>query len=659
MMRKISIVIALFAATHVGGAAAQDVGDLAHRLGARSNVLQISLSPSGKQIAYIAPAGHGERVLVVDVDKGGDPRTALAVDQVGGHLTYCKWATEAQLVCNLRVTSPFEDTLIGWSRLYVVQADGSGSKMLTLDDNGRTIGISQFGGSVLAYNVEGKPNKILMSQPVSAQMTTGTKLGTSHGGLEVDEVDVTNLQHNHVEKLRQNAAGYIADENGRVRVMVIVPEDPQGLIRSDQLTYAYRPKGSDTYEALEPAQVIKDLVIEAVDSAHDRAIAIGRVDGFLQVLAISLDGSGAVKTLLEHPGVDVDQLIRVGGSSRVIGASYATDRRQIEFFDPELKALVDQLQKALGGKGLLEIVDASRDESRLLVLVRSDVNPGMTYLFDKQTKQLQELLPLRDGTESLRLSPVRPITYKAADGTEIPAYLTLPPGVTAAKGLPAIVMPHGGPAARDEWGFDWLAQFYAQRGFAVLQPNFRGSAGYGEEWMHENGFKSWAIAVGDVSDAGRWLVAHGIADPKKLAVVGWSYGGYAALQSAVTAPDVFKAVVAIAPVTDLDRLRNDARHFTNFRVVSDFLGHGEYIDQGSPDKHADKITAPVMLVHGTLDLQANEAQSELMASALKSAGHPPVFLKFDGLDHSLDDSAARAELLAKSDAFLRNALGMN
>ncbi|MEI9851159.1 MAG: alpha/beta fold hydrolase [Sphingomonas sp.] len=123
-------------------------------------------------------------------------------------------------------------------------------------------------------------------------------------------------------------------------------------------------------------------------------------------------------------------------------------------------------------------------------------------------------------------------------------------------------MPHGGPGARDEWGFDWLAQFFAARGYAVLQPNFRGSAGYGEDWFLENGFKSWRTAIGDVNDGGRWLVGQGIAAPAKLAIVGWSYGGYAALQSAVLDPELFKAIVAIAPVTDLGALKEESRWFT-------------------------------------------------------------------------------------------------
>lgn len=657
MFRTRWLVIAILAASVASIAQAQDAEDLARRFGSRADVLQISLSPQGKQIAYIAPAGHGEQVLVVDVDKGGAPRPILAVDQAGGHLIWCKWPTEAKLICDLRLTAAFQDELIGWSRLYVINADGSGSKILD-SDTARTIGVSQYGGAVLAYDVKGKKDKVLMSRPVYAQKTTGTLIGSSHGGLEVDEVDVDTLQRRQVEKLRNNSMGYIADEDGRIRMMVTIPRDTQGYLRTDQPTYLYRPKGSSDYRDLNPRAEISDLSIYSIDSAHDKAIGIGRIDGFLKVLAISLDGTGTVETLLERPRVDVNELIRIGRSNRVVGASYATDRRQVEYFDPGLKALVASLQKALGGRGLLEIIDASRDENRLLVLYRSDVNPGMTYLFNKKTKQLQELLPLRDGTEELTLSTMKSITYKASDGTSIPAYLTLPPGVSSPKGLPAIVMPHGGPEARDEWGFDWMVQFYAQRGFAVLQPNFRGSAGYGEAWMHDNGFKAWKIAVGDVNDAGRWLVSQGIANPKELAVVGWSYGGYAALQAAATSPDVFKGVVAIAPVTDLDLLRNDASHFTNYKIVSDFLGHGDYIDEGSPSKQADKIVAPVMLVHGTMDERVNERHSELMKGALRAVGRPPVFLKFDGLGHSLSDSAARIELLNKSDEFLRKVLGM-
>jgi dipeptidyl aminopeptidase/acylaminoacyl peptidase len=219
------------------------------------------------------------------------------------------------------------------------------------------------------------------------------------------------------------------------------------------------------------------------------------------------------------------------------------------------------------------------------------------------------------------------------------------------------VLPHGGPSARDEWGFDWLAQFFAARGYAVLQPNYRGSSGYGDAWFGQNGFKAWKTAVGDVNDAGRWLVSQGIADPKKLAIVGWSYGGYAALQSQVLDNSLFKAVVAIAPVTDLDALRDESRNYTNFKAVNEFIGDGPYIAEGSPARHADQFAAPVLLFHGTLDQNVNVEESRLMKSRLEAAHKQVTYHEFAGLDHQLADAAARTSMLVDIDKFLSASLG--
>jgi dipeptidyl aminopeptidase/acylaminoacyl peptidase len=169
-------------------------------------------------------------------------------------------------------------------------------------------------------------------------------------------------------------------------------------------------------------------------------------------------------------------------------------------------------------------------------------------------------------------------------------------------------------------GLRLARSIYANRGYAVLQPNFRGSSGYGDAWFQKNGFQSWRTAIGDVTDGGRWLVSQGIADPKKLSIVGWSYGGYAALQSAVIAPDLFKAVVAIAPVTDLAQLRQDALKYSSGLIDRDFIGSGPHIREGSPALHASAIKAPVILFHGSLDSNVPIAQSRLMNDKLRDAG---------------------------------------
>jgi dipeptidyl aminopeptidase/acylaminoacyl peptidase len=219
------------------------------------------------------------------------------------------------------------------------------------------------------------------------------------------------------------------------------------------------------------------------------------------------------------------------------------------------------------------------------------------------------------------------------------------------------VLPHGGPSSRDEWGFDWLAQYLAAKGYAVLQPNYRGSAGFGDSWLVQNGFKSWRTSIGDITASAHWMVSQGIADPNRLAVVGWSYGGYAALQSAVTEPSLFKAVAAIAPVTDLSLLKQEAENYTNSRLVAEFVGSGPHLVDGSPLKHAAAIKVPVLLVHGDMDLNVGVLESEKMEAALRAAGTPVEFLHYKALDHQLDDSAARTEMLTKIGALLQRTIG--
>jgi dipeptidyl aminopeptidase/acylaminoacyl peptidase len=253
------------------------------------------------------------------------------------------------------------------------------------------------------------------------------------------------------------------------------------------------------------------------------------------------------------------------------------------------------------------------------------------------------------------MGAMKPVSFPAADGTQIPGYLTLPPGSNG-KGLPSIVLPHGGPSARDEWGFDWLVQFFVARGYAVLQPNFRGSAGYGSAWFGRNGFQAWKTAVGDVNDAGRWLVSQGIADASKLAIVGWSYGGYAALQSQAVDPSLYKAVVAIAPVTDLEQLRQDARPYTSYSLVDRFIGRGDHVRAGSPAQQVGSFAAPVLLFHGTLDQNVAVIHSRKMADRLKTAGKTVNYTEFDGLDHGLADSLARTNMLKEMDSFLSSAM---
>jgi acetyl esterase/lipase len=641
--------------------AAAPPGDPAAAFGAREAVQQISLSPSGTKLAFIAP-GRGQSTYLYTVNTAGasTPQLALSADGAPERLYSCGWVSDARLVCTVYIVTDNSGVLAGQvitaTRLIAVDADGKNIKMLSRPTRPDDLYVSLGGGDVVDW-LPGEDGAVLMAREYVPEGKIGTRMEDKREGYGVDRIDTRSLSAKVVEPARRFASTYISDGRGDVRIMGMTEMAGTGYAKA-RLNYQYRAKGKRDWDALGSYNVLTDegFYPVAVDPALEIAYGFKRHQGRQALYSVSLDGSKRESVVFAHPQVDVDGTVRIGRSERVVGATFATDKREAVYFDPELGKLAKSLSKALPGLPLIRFVDSSVDEKRLLLWAGSDTDPGRYYLFDKTSKQLNELMLARPDLEGAKLAQMRHVTYKAADGTDVPAYLTLPPG-GAAKNLPAIVMPHGGPSARDEWGFDWLSQFYASRGYAVLQPNYRGSSGYGEAWYRNNGFKSWRTAIGDVNDAGRWLVGQGIADPAKLAIVGWSYGGYAALQSGVLDPDLFKAVVAVAPVTDLSLLVQDARNFTNYTVTRDFVGTGPHLQDGSPAENAKKIKAPVLLFHGTLDRNVNIQQSRVMEDRLKGAGKKVELIVYPKLDHQLDDSEARKDMLQRSDAFLKATLG--
>lgn len=643
-----------------GPALAQDVASAAKAFGAREAVQQISLSPDGKRIAVVAPVPGGTALALLVGGVDGEPlRSVLRSSGAQEHLRSCRWSTDTRLVCTVTLAAPTGYGLVTYTRMLSLNADGTDVKQLTAPSSSRALGFNLHGGAPIDWQGAGGGGTVLMTRNFVRDNDTGTRIANRKNGLGVESVDTTTLQRTIVEAPNPIASEYITDGRGRVRVRGLRPDLTTGGV-GDTISYQYRAPGSDDWRPLGAVKLLPSGTATGFDpSAVDRDLNVvygfDDQDGRRALFRVALDGTGKRELVEANPQVDVDGLVRIGRQRRVVGVSYATDRRQTRFFDPELKRLAASLSKALPGLPLVSFVDASADEKKLLLWAGSDVDPGRYYLYHKDTRELNELLPARPQLAGVKLAPVRAVTFPAADGTPIPGYLTMPTGSEDRK-LPAIVMPHGGPGARDEWGFDWLAQFFAARGYAVLQPNFRGSTGYGERWFQHNGFQSWRTAVGDVNNGGRWLVKQGVADPARLAILGWSYGGYAALQSAVLDPELFRAIVAIAPVTDLNALREESRNFSNFTLVDRFIGSGPHVREGSPAQNAARIKAPVLLVHGDQDQNVGVGESRLMADRLRDAGRKVEYLEFKGLDHQLDDDGARTEMLGRADAFLRAAL---
>lgn len=662
-MRKAALFITAFGLPLAPALAQTALDATAAKFGALQGVSDIAMSPDGNWASIVAPRpGGGQRLFIADLVAGGAPKPILAESGKEQNLRGCRWATDTRLVCTVSVVIKDNGILIGFSRLIALNNDGTGIAVLSKGGGMNSTGYIQNGGRIIDWDLPGKPGKVLVTRQFVPEVSDyATNITKEADGIGVEELDITSLSRKVVERPKPTTAEFLSDGKGNVRIMGSALVDGNGRL-TGRTNYYYRKQGSREWELLSKvsgsAQGI-DTGFDpyAIDPGKNVVYGFESKDGFTALSSVSLDGTATKQLVLSRSDVDIDGLVRIGRDGRVVGASYATERRTIEFFDPDLKKLGSALKRALPGNPNIDFLDSSADESRLLLFASGDTNPGMIYVYDKTTRKLAELLPARPELAGVALGTMAPITYSAADGTKIPGYLTLPPGSTG-KNLPAIVMPHGGPSARDEWGFDWLAQYFAAKGFAVLQPNFRGSAGYGADFYQRNGFQSWKTAIGDVNDAGRWLLSQGIAAPGKLAVVGWSYGGYAALQSPALEPDLFKAIVAIAPVTDLEQLRTDASQFTSSRLVSKFIGSGSHVREGSPAQNVGRIKAPVILFHGDLDQNVNVGQSRLMNSKLKGESKAVEYVEFPGLDHYISEPSARTELLTRSYAFLKKALGL-
>jgi dipeptidyl aminopeptidase/acylaminoacyl peptidase len=544
--------------------------------------------------------------------------------------------------------------LVYKSRLIAVNADGSNLKVLSKQENLYTRGYLLGGGRVIDW-LPDEDGFVLMVQRYLPDDHTGSRLGSKREGVGVDRVNTRTLAVSHVEEPRLEAVDYITDGRGIVRIMGI--NEARAGMDTGITKYSYRLMGSREWLKFGAYNETnrEGFLPYAVDPELNIAYGFKKKNGHIALYSVKLDESLHEELIYEHPNVDVDELIQIGRRRHVVGTSFVTDIRQAVYLSEDVKKLLTSLAKALPQQAMLRVADSSTDESKMLIFAGSDTDPGVYYIFDRKTRNLQTFLVVRGELEGRKLANVRSVQYPADDGAMIPGYLTLPPGREDAKGLPAIVLPHGGPSARDEWGFDWLSQFYAARRFAVLQPNFRGSSGYGDAWFQQNGFRSWQVAIGDILAAGHWLVSQGIADPAKLGIVGWSYGGYAALQSAAVDSKTFKAVVAIAPVTDLAALKEESRIFTNFNLVRQFVGEGPHVSAGSPIEQAEKIHVPVLLFHGGLDRNVSVRQSKRMAERLRAVGANCELVTWDELDHYLDDSSARTQMLSKSEAFLKHA----
>lgn len=467
-------------------------------------------------------------------------------------------------------------------------------------------------------------------------------------------VDLDTLEQKRVVGEYPRVWNWFADSSGTVRAGLGADGYRWWLL--------YRKSANDKFEKV----VKRKFTREEEEGTIERFIPI---DGSDQGYAISNARTGRYglyrydfasdvlgEPVFEHPQVDIDTF-RQSDEGEITAVYYTDDRARVEWLVPRMKELQATIDRALPNR-INRVVSLSRDGLKMLVWTGSASDPGAYYYFDSTAGVMNLLATPYDKMRGKMLAGVESVTYPARDGLQIPAYLTVPAGIEPSQ-LPLIVMPHGGPYLRDEWGYDTWAQFLANRGYIVLQPNFRGSTGYGREFVAKGDGQIGRAMQDDLDDGVNWLVQQGRVDPKRVCIMGASYGGYAALWAAARNPEIYRCSISFAGISDLPaQLRYDRRSFTASRYFKAWRERmqgdkGFDLKTVSPLHAVDRITIPLLIAHGADDETVPLSQSKKLHEALTRASKPHSYLVYEGEGHGFGKPENATAFLERVDEFLR------
>lgn len=446
-----------------------------------------------------------------------------------------------------------------------------------------------------------------------------------------------------------NFTGWVTDHAGVVR----------GAVSSDGVNTSLYYRGSDG-EPFKPIVTtsFRETVAPVGWSADNRTMVVSSNRGRDKQALFEFDPATAKegRLIYEHPVVDVE----LYGWSRARKVPTHTvvnvDKAEPVFFDPVFERAWAALKKRLPGYEI-QVQSTTKDERAWIVAAANDRTPGARYLYDVQAERLTKLADINPWIAEADMAEVRPIQYTARDGLLIRGYLTLPKGV-APKNLPVVVNPHGGPWARDGWGYNPEVQFLANRGYAVLQMNFRGSTGFGRKFW-EASFKQWGLAMqDDITDGVKWLIDQGIADPKRVAIYGASYGGYATLSGITRTPQLYAAAVSYVGVSNMFTfMKSIPPYWKPFLEMMKVMVGDEEKDRAqltatSPALNADKIRTPLFVAQGAKDPRVVKAESDQMVEALRKRGIEVQYMVKDNEGHGFRNQENQFEFYEAMEKFL-------
>ncbi len=618
------------------------------------------LSPDGKRLAFLREYGGRTTLFVLNIDEKkvsrldvGEADLANGAPKEVGSFT---WVGDNRLAIMTTVWDSFYGTLAtNW--------DGGQSVALTGYEDNR---ISVSGGKLMAREIihtfGGKDQDLLM-------LDRHVDSGGSANRPDILRIDTVTGRASLELKNPGEVARWGLDFEGVPRFGVLTHGEQSGAI--------YRENAQAPWRTILPLQNRRSSLRPlGFDGAGSR-ILVGALNAEKRWAIYPLDPeSGALgEPLLSDPvydivpegtanaaGVGLVSTIFSRQKKALVGIRYYTESSRVKWLDRDFAANQHSVDKALPDTVNL-LVGMSRDEKRQLWFAHSDQSPGEYFLLDLEQRKMNLLSTRMPWIKPSQMAPMLLVKYAARDGLVIHGYLTTPVGHEA-KGLPLIMLVHGGPWTRDVWGYDPLVQLLANRGYAVLQVNYRGSTGYGEELFRKARRQIGREIQDDIEDGVRWAIGAGVADPKRIAIMGGSYGGYSALFGLGRTPDLYRCGISIAGVTDWlaiyadsDAAESKAAKRYWREQIGDPVKDQYDLNAISPVNFADKITAPVLIIQGKEDPRVPQDQAKRMVAALDKVGRKPESLFIPKLGHSLGNEKQRTEIFKAVAAFLEKNLG--
>ena len=560
------------------------------------------LSPNGDYISYMKPWKEGNRMMNVYVKPINSDKEMRITNASKRSLYGYFWLNDNRIAY---IQDEGGDENI---HIFAVDIDGSNNIDLTPYDNIQ---------ARVTDDLEDDPNFMLVS--------LNKRIPQVH---DVYRLNVNTGEISMVAENPGNISGWMTDNDGKLRIATTSDGVNTSIL--------YREKETDNFKSILTTNFKETVAPLYFTFDNDELyVASNRGRDKTAIFKFDLNAAEEGELIFEHDEVDVYGLMRSKKRKKITGVSYTTDKRQMKFFDEWRQNLQNTLEYKLRNVEVA-ISDLSKDETKAIVVTYSDKSRGTYYYYDIKTKKLVKLADLSPWLDENQMAEMSPISYKSRDGLIINGYLTLPLDYKKGQKIPVVVNPHGGPWARDNWGFDPQVQFLANRGYAVLQMNFRGSVGYGREFW-EISFKQWGKTMqDDITDGVDWLIKEGIGDPNRIAIYGASYGGYATLAGLAFTPDVYACGVDYVGVSNIFTLLETLPPYWELgrQMMYEMIGNPEtekdILEAASPLFHVDKIKAPLFVAQGANDPRVKKAEADQIVEALESRGiDVPYMLKED------------------------------